>query len=135
MSCDESDLGKMTLSGTIKFTSMADMEFDTTLSFDNCYIDLRDANPDILICDKIPLIKLNGEFSMTGTFDEFTLGGNKVEGVFNNEEFSCSGNGTMNMLAEDFPATGEFCGTDINTLMEYMEELDKPIAEQEFCEA
>jgi len=133
LSCDEADLGTMTLSGIVTFTSQEDMNFNTVLAFDNCSIDLRDANPDILICDKIPIVKLNGEFAINGPFDKLTMGSNNMDGIFNNEEFSCSGNFTINMVAEDFPKTGEVCGTNVNTLMEYMEELDKPIEEQEFC--
>ncbi|HOW16137.1 MAG TPA: hypothetical protein PK443_00315 [bacterium] len=129
--------GTVATSGIVTFTingsKLNDVEFDVIFDMKGCKIDMRDVLAEATLCGKAPIITITGELQLKGIPEELVMTGYFIEGVFNNQTFSCGGQITMNMDDEDFPKTGEVCGTDVNTLMEYMEELDKPIEEQEFC--
>ena len=131
--------GAIITSGTVTFTiegsKLKDVEFKIVFDMNNCKVDIRDTNPDATICGKAPIITIDGELQLSGTTEELVMTGYFIEAIFDNKTFSCAGQVTMDIDAEDASNTGEICGTDITVLETYLEELAEPVAEQEFCEA
>lgn len=131
--------GTVITSGVVTFTidgsKLEDVEFNVVFNMKNCKADIRDVLPEATFCGKAPIITMNGEIQTTGTPEALVMTGYFIEGVLDDQTFSCAGQITMDMDSEDFPKSGEICGTNIDLLETYLEELAEPASEQEFCEA